>query len=294
MFLGLNIISFSEKFSTDEKCFEYLSDIKWKNGYRCSSCNHDKYFAGKQPKSRCCTKCHYDESPTAHTLFHNVKFSLKKAFYIVFLVVTTKKGISTHELGRKLEMRQKTCWLFKRKIMEAMKCENDKYLKGSIEVDEFFIGGPQENKKGRSDSKKRQVVLAIQVDSFGIHRSSAQVIPSAESIELEAFFNKCIDPESSIRTDGWSGYMPLKKSYRGLTQEKSMKKGKNFPLMHRQIMMIKAWLRGIHHQCKHLQAYLDEYNYRFNRLKHMDTIFHDLIEKMMKHPPTIYQKLKVT
>jgi transposase-like protein len=294
MFRGLNIISFSEKFSTNEKCFEYLADIKWENGYRCSSCNHDRYFAGKQPKSRCCTKCHYDESPTAHTLFHNVKFSLKKAFYIIFLVVTTKKGISSHELSRKLEMRQKTCWLFKRKVMEAMKSDNDKFLKGQIEVDEFFIGGPQENKKGRSEGKKRQVVLAIQVDKFGIHSSRAQVIPSAESIELEAFFNKSIDPDSSIRTDGWSGYLPLKNSYKGLAPEKSLKKGQSFPLMHRQIMMIKAWLRGIHHQCKHLQAYLDEYNYRFNRLKHMNTIFHNLIEKMMEHPPTIYQKLKVT
>ena len=64
--------------------------------------------------------------------------------------------------------------------------------------------------------------------------------------------------------------------------------------MHRQIMMIKAWLRGIHRQCKHLQAYLDEFNYRFNRLRHMDTIFYNLINRMMEHQPTIYQKLKVT
>jgi hypothetical protein len=293
MFTGLNIISFGERFSTDEICYEYLADIKWKNGYGCANCGNEKYFAGKQPKGRCCTKCHYDESPTAHTLFHNVKFSLKKAFYIIFLVVTTKKGISTFELSRKLELRQKTCWLFKRKTMEAMASGNDRFLNGQVEVDEFFIGGPQENKKGRSEGKKRQVVLAIQVDNFGIHRSCAQVIPSAESIELEAFFNKCIDPEASIRTDGWSGYLPLKKSYWGLTLEKSLEKGKSFPLMHRQIMMFKAWLRGIHHQCKHLQAYLNEYNYRFNRLKYMDTIFHNLVDRMMKHPPTIYQKLKV-
>lgn len=88
-------------------------------------------------------------------------------------------------------------------------------------------------------------------------------------------------------------YLPLKKDDPGLITEAS-EKGKNFPLIHRQIMMIKGWLRGIHHHCKHLQAYLDEYNYRFNRLKRMNTIFHNLIYRLMWHPPTIYQKLKMS
>lgn len=293
MFKGLNIISFSGKFSTDQKCYEYLASIKWKDGYNCAKCGNEKHFAGKQPEGRCCTKCHYDESSTAHTLFHQVKFSVQKAFYIVFMVATCKKGISTYELGRKLELRQKTCWLFKRKVMEAMKSSQKSPLNGNVEVDEFFVGGPQEGTKGRSEGKKRQVVLAIQVDGFGIHRSYAQVIPNASSIELEAFFDKYIDQNASVKSDGWTGYSPLKKDYPGLFQKKSLK-GEEFPLIHRQVMMFKAWLRGIHHQCKHLQAYLDEFNYRFNRLKHMDTIFHNLIDRMMNHPPTIYQKLKET
>src|SRR2546428_12326513 len=110
MFKGLNIINFPEKFSTDENCYEYLANIKWENGYNCAKCGNEKYFAGKQPFARCCTRCKYDESPTAHTLFHKVKFSMKSAFYIVFLVVTGKKGISSYELERKLSLRQKTCW----------------------------------------------------------------------------------------------------------------------------------------------------------------------------------------
>lgn len=293
MFKGLNIINFAERFSTDENCYEYLASIKWKNDHSCAKCGHPKYFAGKKPSGRCCSKCHYDESPTAHTLFHKLKFPLRKAFYIAFLVATGKKGMSSHELGRKLDMRQKTCWLFKRKAMEAMKSSRKYPLQGQVEADEFFVGGPQEGRKGRSGGKKRQVVLAIQVDKQSIHRSYAQVVPSAESIELETFFDRHVDKQAAIRTDGWTGYRPLKKDYPGLVQEKSQT-GKTFPLMHRQIMMIKAWLRGIHHQCKHLQAYLDEFNYRFNRLKHMDTIFHNLIVRMMEHPPTIYQKLKVT
>lgn len=293
MFEGVNLIEFSTRFSTEEKCLEYLSHIKWKNGYQCAKCGHEKYFEGKRSSGKCCTRCHYDESPTAHTLFHKVKFPIQKAFYITFLVVTGKKGISTYELSRKLGLQQKTCWLFKRKVMEAMKSSGKHPLTGNVEIDEFYVGGPEESNRGRGNEKKRQVVLAIEVDAFGIHRSYAQVIPNADAVELSAFADKTIAPSAHIKTDGWTGYRPLKKDYPNLVQKVS-DKGENFPLMHRQIMMIKGWLRGIHHQCKHLQAYLDEFNYRFNRLKHIDTIFHNLIVRMMEHPPTIYQNLKVT
>lgn len=291
MFKGVNIIKFAEEFSTDEKCYAYLAAIKWKNGYRCSKCGGDKYYRGGQPQGRCCTKCHYDESATAHTLFHKLKFPLQKAFYIVFLMVTGKKGISSHELSRRLGLRQKTCWLFKRKVMEAMKSSGKFPLEGTVEVDEFFVGGPEEGSQGRRGGKKRQAVLAIQVEKQSILRSYARVVPSASSVELEAFFDQYVSRQAVIRADGWTGYRPLKKDYPGLKQEKS-EKGKTFPLIHRQIMMIKAWLRGIHHQCRHLQAYLDEFNYRFNRLQHIDTLFNSLVVRMMEHPPTIYQKLR--
>ena len=292
MFKGVNIIEFSNRFSTDEKCLEYLAEVKWENTYQCSKCSHGKYFEGKRSFSRCCTKCHYDESPTAHTLFHKVKFPIQKAFYIAFMVITGKKGISSHELSRKLGLRQKTCWLFKRKIMEAMKSSGQNPLTGQVEMDEFYVGGPEEA-KGRGNEKKKEVVLAIQVDSFGIHRSYAKVIPSAEAIELRAFAQQHVGTSAHIRTDGWTGYSPLKDEYPNLKQEVS-DNGKNFEFLHRHVMMIKAWLRGTHHHCKHLQAYLDEYNYRFNRLKHTKTIFHKLIVRMIEHPPITYQNLKVT
>lgn len=138
------------------------------------------------------------------------------------------------------------------------------------------------------------VASAIKVDPKGIYQSYAQVIPAANHIEPEAFFDTYISKSVSIRTDGWNGYLPLKKDYINMTFEYSGEKGKSFPLMHRQIMMIKSWLRGIHHQCKHLQAYLDEFNYRFNRLTHPKTIFHNLIVRLIEHPPAIYQKMKMT
>jgi len=294
MFEGLSLLEFNDKFLTDDDCYEYLSEIKWENGYKCSRCSRDKYFVGLRKGSRTCSKCKYSESATAHGLFHKMKFSLRKAFYIVFLVVSGKKGISSYDLSRKLLLRQKTCWLFKRKIMEAMKSSGKYLLEGNVEVDEFFVGGQEKGRKGRGNKKKRLVVLAIKVDKNGIHRSYSKVIPCADHIELEAFFDGHINKSAKIRTDGWKGYVPLKESYNNMVAEPSGEKGKSFPLMHRQIMMIKGWLRGIHHQCKHLQAYLDEFNYRFNRTKNQKTLFHNLIVRIMEHPPTNYQKLRMT
>ena len=169
-----------------------------------------------------------------------------------------------------------------------MKSEGKNPLNGTIEVDEFFIGGPEEGKIGRGNKDKKQVVMAIQTDSFGIHRCYANVIESGHSDELGSFFQERISTEAIIQTDKWTGYKPLKNRYQNLEQFKS-DKNKNFKLMHRQIMMFKSWLRGIHHHCNHLQRYLDEFCYRFNRLKYPKTVFHNLVERMVVAVPLIYQ-----
>ena len=120
-FESLTVFEFQERFPDDESCMKYLSEVKWGKGYVCSKCGHAHYYAGKQIYSRQCTRCNYIESVTSGTLFHKLKFSLRKAFYIIYYVSTNKKGISSTELSRKLGLRQKTCWLFKQKVMRGMK-----------------------------------------------------------------------------------------------------------------------------------------------------------------------------
>lgn len=288
MFIGLNIIEFSEKFLTDKECRKYLSEIKWKKGYFCGKCGHNGFYEKKKVGPRQCARCKYAESATLGTLFHKVKFPLKKAFYIAFMIVTNKKGASSYELSRKLGLRQKTCWAFKQKVIEATKSSENNPLTGQIKVGEFYVGGPEDGKTGRGNEKKQQVVIAIRTDTYGIYRCYAQVIPSACSAELQVFFDKHIDQKAAIKTDGWKGYTSLKDRYPNIKQEVSAK-GKAFTMMHRQIMMFKAWLRGTHHHCVSLQNYLNEFCYRFNRLKHPHTLFLKLIEPMVFHQPLFYQ-----
>lgn len=295
MFDSINVIDFTNRFNSEEICLQYLADIKWKNGYKCCRCGHDNYCKGKSIYSRRCTRCKYDESVTRGTLFEKIKFSIVKAFHILFAVSTYKKGASSHHLSRTLGLRQPTCWAFRRKVRQAMKSSGKYKLKGSVEVDEFVIGGPEKGKQGRSRGKKRLVVMAVERNQHGIYRSYAKVINNSSSKELKSFFEEKIEITSKIKTDKWRGYTPLKKAYKSLRQVAS-KKGKNFTPLHRHIMLIKGWMRGIHHSVtgEHLQAYLDEFNFRFNRLKSINVIFDKLVNRMMEHQPFPYKLFKIS
>ena len=194
--------------------------------------------------------------------------------------------MSSLELSHEFELRQPTCWEFKWKIQQAMQSSKQHPLLGEVHVDEFFIGGPEEQKRGRSKGNKRLVVVALEKVKDGVGRAYAQIIEAASFEEFKPFFKSYISKEANVVTDEWAGYLPFKKEYKKLKQIPS-NDGKNFPDLHIHIMNLKGWLRGIHHHCskERLQGYLDEYHYRYNRRNNMDTIFHNLIEKMVKNNP---------
>ena len=286
-FVGVNSIKFNQWFKEDKDCYEYLASIKWAgNLYVCKKCRSTKYCIGKKPFSRRCLKCKYDESPTAGTMFDKCKFSLLIAFHIVFKISTKKKGMSTLELSNEFELRQPTCWEFKWKIQQAMQSSKQHLLQGEVHVDEFFIGGPDEESRGRKKGNKRLVIVALEKVKDGVGRAYAQVIQKASFEEFKPFFKDYISKDASVITDEWRGYLPLKSEYKMLNQIPS-NDGKNFPDLHIHIMNLKGWIRGIHHHCseERLQGYLDEYHYRYNRRNNMDTIFNKLIEKMVKNEP---------
>lgn len=143
-FTGMNSIKFNQYFKTDNDCQKYIADIKWEQGYSCKKCGSTKYIKGSRLHNERCLKCKKDESPTAGTMFDKVKFSLLTAMNIVFKIVTKKKGMSTLELSREFELRQKTCWSFKWKIQQAMQSSKQNPLNGEVHVDEFYIGQPEE------------------------------------------------------------------------------------------------------------------------------------------------------
>jgi hypothetical protein len=288
-FQSLTIFDFQAKFPDERSCLSYLSELKWGEGFTCPKCGNTKYCKGDREFSRQCTKCHYIASPTSGTLFHKVKFSLLKAFYIVYYVSTNRKGISSTELSRKLGLRQKTCWLFKQKVMNGMKSSGQSKITGKAEVDETVVGGQEEGVRGRKNDKKKLVVFAIERKGKGVSRVYGKVIANSSAKELGSFMKATIEAEAEIKTDQWLGYTPLIKDFANLHQVPSGKKGENFPDLHRVIMGFKGWLRGMHHQVGHLQGYIDEYCYRFNRHNMKEGIFDNLLLKMVKAKPLPYK-----
>jgi hypothetical protein len=116
----LNFEEFSAKYPDQESCYKFLSELKWKNGYQCTRCNHTSYCAGRVPYSRRCTKCSYEESALHNTIFQNNRIPINKAFYLVYLIYSSKGTISSHQLSDKLNIRQSTCWAYAIRIKKVM------------------------------------------------------------------------------------------------------------------------------------------------------------------------------
>ncbi len=117
---------FSRIYPDRETCFKFLSDLKWEHGYNCRRCSHTHYSGGHLPYSRRCSKCGYEESVIANTILQNTRIPINKAFYMIFLMYSTKGKISSHKLSEVLDIRQSTCWAYSsriKKIMEARKKE---------------------------------------------------------------------------------------------------------------------------------------------------------------------------
>ena len=116
----LSLEQLDELFHKDEKCLEFLAELKWSNGFECRKCGNTNHCQGKTAHSRRCTKCKTEESATTGTIFHNCKFPVSKAFYIAYNVCKGKEDVSTYEYARRLSLRQMTCWNFKTKIKRAL------------------------------------------------------------------------------------------------------------------------------------------------------------------------------
>jgi hypothetical protein len=101
-------------------CYRFLETLKWEEGFQCKKCHNEKYFAGAQKFSRRCTRCGYNESITAFTIFHSIKFPIEKAFYIAYLTVVGNKDFTLESLANQLGLRINTLWAFKNKIIERI------------------------------------------------------------------------------------------------------------------------------------------------------------------------------
>lgn len=109
-----------ELFDDSEKVLHFIAGVKWEKGFVCRKCGHTNYCEGKTPASRRCTRCKSEESATSHTIFHNIKFPVNKAFYIAYQVCILNKDCSSYNYAEQLGLNQMTCWKFRKRIQDCV------------------------------------------------------------------------------------------------------------------------------------------------------------------------------
>ena len=120
MSAGVDFEEFSKIYPDTDSCYKFLANLKWNNGYKCHKCANIHFFHGHLPHSRRCSKCSYEESVTAYTIFQNTRIPITKAFYMIFLVYSTNGKISSHKLSEILTIRQSTCWAYSNRIKKLL------------------------------------------------------------------------------------------------------------------------------------------------------------------------------
>lgn len=266
IFKGQNLLEFSDRFKTDADCRQYLAEIKWNDDFECCKCGHGKAQVRKD-FSRTCNICSHQESATSNTLFHKVKFGVRKAFFIVFEMATSTKSLSASYVAVRFGVTEKTARLFMHKVREAMESSGNNPMDGIVHVDEFVLGGREKGKIGRSyETKKKKAITAVELTKEGkVKRMYAMHIKDFSARSLQYIFIDHISRDATVTTDKWRGYRPIAKAYE-ITQIES-NGGMNFKALHTMIHQIKSWIRTTYSWVSdfNINRYFNEFCFRINR-----------------------------
>lgn len=291
---------FERRFAAEEACRAYLMQLRWPAGVQCPHCGGRKVWPVRQVLFQCAA-CGHQTSVTAGTIFQDTRTPLPTWFRAMWWVTNQKTGVSALGLQRALGLRSyKTAWAWLHKLRRAMVRPGRDRLSGWVEVDETFIGGVHPGRRGRQTHTKALVGIAVQVDGRQLGRIRLQRLPDASGPSLLQFVQEAVDAGSHVHTDGWVGYDPLRRH--GYTHRITYLEGQRqtasqlMPHVHRVASLLKRWLLGTHHGAvthEHLDYYLDEFTFRFNRRKSRSRglLFYRLVQQAVAVPPAPYESL---
>ena len=299
----MSIFEFQELFGTEEKCQEHLFNMRFKDGFECPKCGCTHGYKISTRNSMKCSKCEYQLSAMAGTIFHNSKMPLVKWYLAIFFVTIDKRGISALQLQKEIGVTYKTAWYVNKRIREGMKNADEKYkLDGTVVVDETYFSGikqPSNTKKNKPKkrgrgTKKNKVIVALSVDKNGYPLyAKMTLVNNFRAVTIAKFAKKNIEKGATILTDGFNSYksQKLKKDYFH-EFENFDKDNENSTLkwIHKVISNAKAFINGTPHGVEklELQKYLDEFCYRFNRRHILKLIPEKLINSLLLAKPVNY------
>lgn len=288
------LLEFEQQFGTEKACLEYLYKIRWPEGFKCPQCGHRKAWNTGRNLYRC-VHCDFQSSVTTGTMFQDTKKPLRLWFRAMWHVTSQKYGANALGLQRILGLGSyHTAWIWMHKMRYAMVRPGRDRLSGLVEVDETFIGGERHGKRGRGAEGKALVVVAVETNDGRIGRIRLKRKPDASFQSLGGAVKNAVEPGSTVCTDDWSGYCDLSKSgYRHKIIRKESAVGENLlPGANRVASLLKRWLLGTYQggmQHSHLDYYLDEFTFRFNRRtsRSRGKLFYRLIQHAVAIDPVL-------
>lgn len=305
-----NLGQFRRRFPDDEGCLRYLVETRWPDGFRCPACGAEGAWFLERRRLWQCRACRHQSSATAGTVLHRSRVPVADWFTAAYLVTSLKPGISALQLAQQLGVHYETAWLMLHKLRRAMVNPGRGRLSGEVEVDETWIGGRQAGLKGGRQRAGRKALLvagAVEVRTkpllpngktpphpTWLGRLRLEVIADPSQVTLGGFIGRSVEPGATIISDAWGGYgglAGLGYTHRPLSERALRRAGLDgdaVPGIHRVFSNLKTWLRGTHHGvgADHLDHYLNEFVFRFNRRFYPMAGFATLLGLTTDLPPT--------
>jgi transposase len=289
-----SLMEFMREFSDDAACLEWLWRSRFSEDGRhaeCPKCDRERAFYRVQSRpSYCCDTCGHHLHPTAGTIFHKSATSLHLWFYVMYLMTSTRCGISAKQIEREIGVTYKTAWRMCNLIRNYLMAEDAGMLDGEVEADETWIGGKAQNrlypKRTRQEHEARKTPVFAAVERQG--RVIARVIPDSQ--DTHRHVRQFVMPTATVYTDDWRGYWPLADTYNHRTINHTTKVYVDGDV-HTQTIEgffgnLKTGVRGAHHSIsrKWLQGYLNEWSWRYNHRDDGLALFRTLLGRAVSVP----------
>lgn len=290
----MNLIKLTEKLSSHKACIQHLERLRWPEGPICHYCGNKRISGLPQENRHKCLTCNRSFSVLQGTIFQASKLSLQKWFIAIYLIVDAKKGVSSLQLSRHLNVNKDTAWYLQKRIRQAMR--EDIYLQGIIEIDETYLGGSRTNKKTKEVEAKGIPKTGMQhkVPILGMYEREGKIIlkvlNKAWGEEIKPLVKEHVNSISCIVTDGFGGYFGLNKYFDKHIVinhgKKQYSKGRfSMSSIEGFWAMLKRAVIGVYHKIsiEYLQEYLNEiafkFNHRFSKYR-----FEILINRLLAPP----------
>lgn len=286
-----NMLAFEEQYKSDAACRTALLHARWPSGFICPKCGHAKGWQHSKRQLIECAGCGHQVSALAGTVLHGSKLSLKVLFRLLYFVVAEKSGTNRCAMSRQLGIDYDTATLWSRKLREVMVRQGRTKLDGTVEVDEFKLGGPAEGCNGRRLGKNQALVLVlVEENSPGVcGRLRMEHVADATEETLLPVIVEHVAKGSRLRTDGLKSYRKLDQQgfrHQAKILNNPKKAATELPLVHRVTSLFKRFVLGVLHgtwTTQWLQPLLDEFVFKFNRRSSLQRplLFQRLIDEGM-------------